>query len=81
VELLFGLDDVGIERNAVDGADLAALRLVEMPDALGALRRIDDVELLARRDRLVRALGLAHIAVDALVGDHQRHVVTFLPAA
>ena len=35
--------------------------------------RIDHVDLRAHRDRLVRALGLADIAVDALVGDHQGH--------
>ena len=34
---------------------------------------IDDVDLGALRDRLVRALRLADVAVDALVGDHQRH--------
>src|SRR5205085_5773182 len=29
--------------------------------------------LRAHADRVVRALGLAHVAVDALVGDAQRH--------
>ena len=43
------------------------------PDALRALRRIDHVDLGALRDRVVRAFGLANVAVDALVGDHQRH--------
>ena len=34
---------------------------------------IDHVDLGALRDRVVRALGLADVAVDAFVGDHQRH--------
>ena len=55
------------------GHDHHALGLVVMADALGAPRRVDDVDLLAHRDRLVRALGLADVAVDALVGDQQRH--------
>ena len=67
------LDVRGIDRDARDRADLDALRLVEVADALGALARVDDVDHHAHRDRRVRALGLAHVAVDALVGDHQRH--------
>jgi hypothetical protein len=63
-----------VHRDAIDRADLHALRLIEMADALGALGRVDLVEVEAHRDRLVRALGLAHIAVDAFVGDQQRHL-------
>ena len=37
---------------------------------------IDHVDLGPLRDRLVRALGLADVAVDAFVGDHQRHGVS-----
>ena len=66
------LDVRRIDRNAGDGADLHALRLVEVADALGALARVDDVDRLAHRDRRVGALGLADVAVDALVGDDQR---------
>jgi hypothetical protein len=40
-----------------------------MTDAFGAQIRIDFVDFVARRYRLVRALGFADIAVDALVGD------------
>ncbi len=67
------LDAIGIDRNAVDRADLAALRRVEMADAFGAFRRVDHVDLRALRDRLIRAFGLADVAVDAFVGDDQRH--------
>jgi hypothetical protein len=45
------------------------LRLVEMADAFGALVGIDLVNLRAHRDRVVRALGLAHVAIDAVVGN------------
>jgi len=63
----------GVERNAVDRADLLTLRRVEMADALGAAVGIDDVDLRPLRDRAVRAFGLADVAVDALVGDDQGH--------
>jgi hypothetical protein len=63
----------GIQRNAGHRADLHALRLVEVADAFGALVRVDLVEGLAHVDGIVRALGLADIAVDAFVGDHEGH--------
>jgi hypothetical protein len=44
-----------------------------MAHALGALGRVDFVDFFAQINRLVRALRLAHIAVDAFVGDHQCH--------
>jgi hypothetical protein len=63
----------GIERDAIHRAHFDALRLVEMTDAFGAAPEVDHVDLRAHGDRVVRALGLAHVAVDALVGDLQRH--------
>jgi hypothetical protein len=53
--------------DAVDGADLDALRFVEMPYAFGAKGRVDFIDFLALGNRAVRAFGLADIAVDALV--------------
>ena len=53
-QLALRLAPLGIERDAIHGADLAALRRVEVPDALGALRGVDHVDLLARRDGAVR---------------------------
>jgi hypothetical protein len=43
-------------------------------DAFGAFGGIDLVNLHAHEDGVVGAFGFAHIAVDALVGDHQSHV-------
>jgi hypothetical protein len=62
-----------VNRNAGHGADLHALGLVKVADTLGALARIDFVDLSPQINGLVRALGLTHIAVDAFVGDHQSH--------
>src|SRR5690606_3632913 len=62
-----------VQRNAGDGTDLLTLRLIEMPDAFSAARRIDFVDLGTHVDGVVRAHRFAHIAVDAFVGDHQRH--------
>ena len=72
-QLLRRLDVRRIDRDAAHRAQLHALRLVEVAHALGAALGIDLVDLLAHRDRLVGALGLADIAVDALVGDPQGH--------
>ena len=62
-----------IERNTVDRTDDLALRFVEMTDALSAPRRIDFVDFLARRDRIVRTFGLADVAINASVRDQQSH--------
>jgi hypothetical protein len=48
---------------------LLALRFVEMADAFGALVRVDFVDFRAHVDRVVRALGLAYVAIDAVVGN------------
>jgi hypothetical protein len=58
-----------MNRNTGHRADLHALGLVKVPDALGALVRIYLVDFFAHVDGLIRALRLAHVAVDALVGD------------
>src|SRR5207342_1360418 len=50
VELLARLDVGGVERDAVDRADLPALGHVEVTDALGAEGRSDDVDLRSLRD-------------------------------
>ena len=64
---------IEVERDAIDGAHFFALRRVEMTDAFGAFRRIDFVDFNAHVDCFVRALGLAHVAVDALIGNFKRH--------
>jgi len=46
-----------------------------MADALGAFAGVDLVDFDAHVDRLIRALRLTHIAVDAVVSDKQGHVV------
>ena len=44
-----------------------------MTDALRALGWVDDVNLFALGDGVVRTLGLADVTVNALVCDQQRH--------
>jgi hypothetical protein len=69
-----------VHRNAINRTDLHALGLIKMPHTLGAFVGVDFIDLHPHVDRLVRALGFADIAIDAFVGDHQSHVVTFTPA-
>jgi len=45
-----------------------------MSDAFGAFGWVNFVNFRSQIDGLIGALGFAHIAVDAFVGDHQRHV-------
>jgi hypothetical protein len=62
-----------VHRDAGHRAQLHALGLVKMAYAFRAFGGFDLVDFLPQGDGLVRALGLAHIAVDALVSDHQSH--------
>src|SRR5690349_6660309 len=73
LELRARLHHVGIHDDAVDRTHFLALRRLEVPDALRAFRRMDLVDFRSLRDRLVGALGLADVAVDALVGDEKGH--------
>jgi hypothetical protein len=72
-EDVFDLDVVGILGDAVHRADLHALRFVVVTDALRALVGVDDVDLFALGNGLVRAFRFAHVAVDAFVGNNQGH--------
>ena len=60
-------------RNTRYGTYLDTLRFVVMTYAFGAFGGVDLVNLHAHEDRVIGALGFTHIAVDALVGDHQSH--------
>jgi hypothetical protein len=62
-----------VHRNARHGADLHTLRLIEVPDALGAFVGVDFVNLWPQENGFIWALGLTHIAIDAFIGDHQGH--------
>jgi hypothetical protein len=48
-----------------------------MTDAFSTLVGIDLVNLQPEKDRVVRALRLAHITIDALVGNDQSHVANY----
>jgi hypothetical protein len=72
---LLAFNVLRVDGNAGHGTDLDTLRLVKMANALGAFGRIDLIDLFAQVNRLVWALGLTHIAIDAFIGDHQCHVV------
>jgi hypothetical protein len=62
-----------VKRDAFDRAHLHALGLLKMAHAFGAPPGINDVEVRAHGNGLVGALGLADIAIDAGIGDHQGH--------
>src|SRR5690606_8255770 len=70
-QLGLGFGMLRIRIDALDRAHDHALRFVEMAYALGAQRRIDDVDRFPLRDRLVRADRLADVAIDAELVDLQ----------
>lgn len=72
-QLILGFDMLWVHWNAVHGTHLHTLRLVKMPNAFCTAVGIDLVKILPHRNRLIRAFGFTHIAIDAFVGNHQRH--------
>jgi hypothetical protein len=72
-ERFLGFNVLRVDRNARHGAHLYALRLIKMAYTFRAFGRVDLVDVFAQIDSLVRAFGLAHIAVNAFVGNQQCH--------
>jgi alpha/beta superfamily hydrolase len=62
-----------VNRNTRHGTHLHALRLMVVAYAFGAFIGVNLVNLHAHEDGAVGALGFTHIAIDALIGDHQSH--------
>ncbi len=60
---------IGMQGNAINGADLPALGRIKMTYALRALIRVDLVNLNPHKNRIIRALGFTDVAIDALVGN------------
>ena len=69
-----------VKRDALHRAHLLALGFVEMPDAFGAFFWIDFVDFQTHVNRAVRAFGLAHVAINTFIGNHESHRSTVLPA-
>jgi hypothetical protein len=72
-QLLLAFDVLRVQGNASHRAHLDALGFIEVTDAFGASVGVDLVNLFAQKNRLVGTFGLADIAVDALLGDHECH--------
>ena len=60
---------IGMQWNAINRTDLPALRGIKMAYALRALVGIDLVNLNPHKNRIIRALGLTDVAIDALVSN------------
>ena len=72
-QLLARLYDRRMLGNAIYGTYFDALGLVEMTDTFGTTIRIDLIIQFTLIDCVIRAFGLADIAVDAFVGNDQCH--------
>jgi hypothetical protein len=64
---------IRIGDNAIHRTNVHALGSFKVADTFGAEIGVDLVDLFAHGNRPVRALGLTDIAVDAFVGNQQRH--------
>ena len=60
---------IGMQWNAINGTDLPALRGIKMAYAFRALVGINLVNLNPHKNRIIRALGLTDVAIDAFVGN------------
>jgi hypothetical protein len=60
----------GIKRDTLHRTDFNALRVIKMPYAFGAFCGVNEIVVWAQVDRVVGALRLAHITINALIGDH-----------
>ena len=68
-QLLLGVRVGRVKWNALNRAYHHALWLIKMPHTLGTFAGVDFVNFLTHANGAVRALGLAHVAIDAFVGD------------
>ncbi len=69
-----GLDHFRMRDDAFDWTHFDTLRLIKMSDAFGAKFGIDFVEFDALVYRVIRTFRFANVAIDALIGDQQRHI-------
>jgi hypothetical protein len=64
---------VGVRDTGIYGANSSALRRLVVSHAFRALLRVDDINFVAGRDRLVRTFRFASSAVDAFFCDFIGH--------
>jgi hypothetical protein len=63
------LDTVWVFGDAIDRANLDALRFVVVADALGAFVGVDFVNFSALENGLIRAFWFADVAIDTFIGN------------
>jgi len=68
-QLLPGVWVRRVQRNTFYGANHHALGLVEMAHALSAFAWVNFVDFFTHADCAVGALRLAHVAIDAFIGN------------
>ena len=71
---LLALGKLWIRKTTLDRTHSLTSLVIEETNALGAEVRVDHIDVVALADGLVRALGLACTAVDAIAGDVGRHM-------
>src|SRR5690606_32705074 len=72
-EHILGFFPFRIDLNTLDRTDDLTLRLAMVPDAFGALGRVDFIEIHPHIDGFIGTLRFADVAVDAFIGNQQGH--------
>jgi hypothetical protein len=67
---------IGIPDDTVHGTDGGTLGFVVGPQTLGAKMCIDDIDGIALTDGIIWTIGGTGVACDALLADHQGHLVS-----
>lgn len=73
IQGVFILNTLRVGNNTVQRANADARRLIVKANALGAKVRVDFINLIPHRNRLIRAFRFAHVAIDATFDNLQRH--------
>ena len=77
LQLLARFNVIWVKWDARHWAHNLTLRLVIMPDAFCAQIGVDFINVRAHVNGLIRTFGFAHIAIDAFVGDDERHIIFY----
>ena len=76
-QFIMGFRGVCVNQDAINRTNLLTLRLIVVSDALRTEAGVDFVNFLTLRDCIIRAFWFAHVAVDALIGNKERHFFSF----
>ena len=76
-QFIMGFRVFFVNQDAINRTNLLTLRLIVVSDALRTEAGVDFVNFLTLRDCIIRAFRFAHVAVNALICNKERHFFSF----